>query len=137
MNYEFSDNTYEKIIKNAYDLFEEEKQLKKDIKTETTNLHNKTKEVIESLSDEQALELLKNKWISPLIDAIIKLPQDIINDIASKVKTINDKYKTTLSEITDEIEENQTTLISLIDELEGDDFDMEGLSELKSLLSGD
>ena len=38
---------------------------------------------------------------------------------------------------TDEIEENQTTLISLIDELEGDDFDMEGLSELKSLLSGD
>jgi type I restriction enzyme M protein len=130
------DTLLARLIKYT-ELTTEEKQLKKDIKAETTDLHNQTKEVIESLSDEQALELLKNKWISPLIDAIIKLPQDIINDIASKVKTINDKYKTTLSEITDEIEENQTTLISLIDELEGDDFDMEGLSELKSLLSGD
>jgi len=119
------------------ELTTEEKQLKKDIKTETTDLHNKTKEVIESLSNEQALELLKNKWVSPLIASIIKLPQDIIDDVASKVKSFNEKYNTTLSEITDEIEENQSTLISLIDELEGEDFDMEGLSELKSLLSGD
>ncbi|MFA7076703.1 MAG: type I restriction-modification system subunit M [Candidatus Izemoplasmatales bacterium] len=115
----------------------EEKQLKKDIKSESTELHNKTKDVIESLSDEQAIELINNKWVSPLIDAIIKLPQDIINDIANKVKTLKEKYDTTLSEVSTEIEANQATLISLIDELEGDDFDMEGLSELKSLLSGD
>jgi type I restriction enzyme M protein len=119
------------------ELVSEEKQLKKDIKEQNTELHNKTKEVIESLTDEQAIELLKNKWISPLIDAIVKLPQEIINDISNKVKSLNEKYNSTLSEITDEIEENQATLISLIDELEGDDFDMEGLSELKSLLSGD
>jgi type I restriction enzyme M protein len=119
------------------DLITEEKQLKKDIKSESTELHNKTKDVIESLTDEQAIQLLKNKWVAPLIDAIIKLPQDIINDIANKVKTLKEKYDTTLSEVTTEIEENQSTLITLIDELEGDDFDMEGLSELKSLLSGD
>lgn len=119
------------------ELVSEEKQLKKDIKEENTELHNKTKEVIESLTDEQAIELLKNKWVSPLIDAIVKLPHEIINNITNKVKSLNDKYNTTLSEITDEIEENQATLISLIDELEGDDFDMEGLSELKSLLNGD
>lgn len=115
----------------------EEKQLKKDIKEENAKLHHRTKEVIESLSDEQAIGLLKNKWISPLIDAIVKLPHEIINNISSKVKSLNDKYCTTLSEITNEIKENQETLISLIDELEGDEFDMEGLSELKSLLNGD
>ena len=130
------DTLLARLIKYT-ELITEEKQLKKDIKTESTELHNKTKDVIESLSDEQAIELLNNKWVSPLIDAIIKLPQDIINDIANKVKTLKEKYKTTLSEVTTEIEENQATLISLIDELEGDDFDMEGLSELKSLLSGD
>lgn len=130
------DTLLARLIKYT-DLIDEEKQLKKDIKSESTELHNKTKDVIESLSDEQAIELLKNKWVSPLIDAIIKLPQDIINDIANKVKTLKEKYDTTLSEVTTEIEENQSTLISLIDELEGDDFDMEGLSELKSLLSGD
>lgn len=130
------DTLLARLIKYT-DLIDEEKQLKKDIKSESTELHNKTKDVIESLSDEQAIELLKNKWVSPLIDAIIKLPQDIINDIANKVKTLKEKYDTTLSEVTTEIEENQSTLISLIDELEGDDFDMKGLSELKSLLSGD
>jgi len=130
------DTLLARLIKYT-DLVTEEKQLKKDIKTESTELHNKTKDVIESLSDEQAIELLTNKWVSPLIDAIIKLPQDIINDIANNVKTLKEKYDTTLSEVTTEIEENQSTLISLIDELEGDDFDMKGLSELKSLLSGD
>lgn len=130
------DTLLARLIKYT-ELITEEKQLKKDIKTESAELHNKTKDVIESLSDEQAIELLNNKWVSPLIDAIIKLPQDIINDIANKVKTLKEKYDTTLSEVITEIEENEATLISLIDELEGDDFDMEGLSELKSLLSGD
>ena len=75
--------------------------------------------------------------IVPLVDSILKLPEEIINEIANIVKSLKSKYNITFSEITDEIEENQSTLISLIDELEGDDFDMEGLSELKSLLKGD
>lgn len=119
------------------DLVAEEKELKKQIKNESTELHNKTKEVIENLTDEQAIELLKGKWIVPLVDSILKLPEEIINEIANIVKSLKSKYNITFSEITDEIEENQPTLISLIDELEGDDFDMEGLSELKSLLKGD
>jgi len=119
------------------DLVAEEKELKKQIKNETTELHNKTKDVIENLTDEQAIELLKGKWIVPLVDSILKLPEGIINEIANIVKSLKNKYNITFSEITDEIEENQSTLISLIDELEGDDFDMEGLSELKSLLKGD
>lgn len=119
------------------DLVAEEKELKKQIKNETTELHNKTKDVIENLTDEQAIELLKGKWIVPLVDSILKLPEEIINEIANIVKSLKNKYNITFSEITDEIEENQSTLISLIDELEGDDFDMEGLSELKSLLKGD
>jgi len=119
------------------DLVAEEKELKKQIKNESTELHNKTKEVIENLTDEQAIELLKGKWIVPLVDSILKLPEEIINEIANIVKSLKSKYNITFSEITDEIEENQSTLISLIDELEGDDFDMEGLSELKSLLKGD
>jgi len=118
-------------------LISEEKELKKQIKNETNELHNKTKEVIEALSDEQAIELLKCKWINPLIDSIFKLPEEIINEIANKAKHFKRKYNITFSEIADEIKINQSTLISLIDELEGDDFDMKGLSELKSLLNGD
>jgi type I restriction enzyme M protein len=119
------------------DLTNEEKELKKDIKKETTELHNKTKETIESLSNHQATLLLKHKWIHPLMESIIKLPEEIINDISTKVKSFKDKYNITFSKITKDIQENQNTLLSLIDDLEGDDFDMKGLSELKSLLKGD
>ena len=118
-------------------LIVEEKELKKQIKNEMTELHNKTKETIENLTDEQAIDLLKTKWIEPLVDSILKLPEEIINEITNKTKSLKTKYNITFSEITDEIEENQSTLISLIDEIEGDDFDMKGLSELKSLLNGD
>lgn len=41
----------------------EEKDLKAKIKTKTAQLHAKTKETIERLSDEQVKELLKIKWI--------------------------------------------------------------------------
>lgn len=118
-------------------LIVEEKELKKQIKNEITELHNKTKETIENLTDEQAIMLLKIKWIEPLVDSILKLPEEIINEITNKTKALKTKYNITFSEITNEIEENQSTLISLIDEIEGDDFDMKGLSELKSLLNGD
>lgn len=57
------EESYEaKIIKVA-DLLAEEKDLKAKIKKETADLQMKTKETIEGLSDQQVLELLKEKWI--------------------------------------------------------------------------
>jgi type I restriction enzyme M protein len=71
------------------------------------------------------------------MDSITELPKEFINDISIKVKKLNDKYNITFSEITNDIKDNQNKLLSLINDLEGDDFDMKGLSELKSLLKGD
>ena len=65
------------------------------------------------------------------------MSEEIISDITTKINLLKEKYHVTFSDIAEEIQENQKTLISLIDELEGDDFDMKGLSELKSLLNGD
>lgn len=119
------------------DLTNEEKDLRRIIKKDTTELDNKTKETIESLSDYQAKVLLKHKWVDLLMDSITELPKEFINDISIKVKKLNDKYNITFSEITNDIKDNQNKLLSLINDLEGDDFDMKGLSELKSLLKGD
>ena len=44
------------------------------------------------------------------------------------------KYTTTYSDITKEIQETETVLSSYIDELTGNEFDMKGLNELKSML---
>ncbi|VEU82126.1 type I restriction-modification system subunit M [Acholeplasma hippikon] len=118
-------------------LASEEKELKKTIKSDSEDLHIKTKETIESLSNEKAIDLLIHTWINPLMESINKLPNEIVNELTLKVKLLKEKYNTTFSEITKEIANTQETLLSLLDELEGDDFDMKGLSELKSLIKGD
>ena len=44
-----------------------EKEIKAEIKAKSAALQAKPKDTIESLSDEQALDLLEKKWIAPLI----------------------------------------------------------------------
>lgn len=119
------------------ELAQEEKELKKAIKKETAELHNLTKETIENLSDEQVYELLDKKWIGNLIESINKLPDTIVNNLVSKIQSLQSKYATTYFEVESEIKETERLLASMIDDLEGNEFDMKGLSEFKSLLMGE
>lgn len=118
-------------------LSNEEKELKKQIKQETAELHMLTKETIESLSDEMVYELLDKKWIGNLIESINNLPDTIVNNLVAKIQTLQSKYATTYFEVEAEIKETEKLLASMIDELEGNEFDMKGLSEFKSLLMGE
>ena len=118
-------------------LAKEEKELKKQIKQETTDLHMLTKETIESLSDEMVYELLDKKWIGNLIESINNLPDTIVNNLVAKIQTLQSKYATTYFEVEAEIKKTEKILSSMIDDLEGNKFDMKGLSEFKSLLMGE
>lgn len=117
-------------------LINEEKELKNVIKKEAALLEEKTKETIEGLSDEQATELLEEKWIKPLINNLMKLPENIVNELALKLDSLASKYQTTFAEIENEIAETEKELSSMMDELEANEFDMLGLAELKKLLGG-
>lgn len=117
-------------------LAQEEKELKKQIKQETAELHMLTKETIEKLSDEMVRELLDKKWIGNLIENINKLPDTIVDNLVAKIQTIRSKYATTYFEIEKEIRETEKFLSTMIDDLEGNEFDMKGLSEFKALLMG-
>ena len=118
-------------------LIAEEKKLKKAIKIETEALHLLTKKTIENLSDEQVHELLEHKWINPLVSALNKLPEAIINELTTKVQALSDKYATTYGDVANDIHSTEKELASLIDELTGNEFDMQGLSEFKSFLKGE
>ncbi len=117
-------------------LAKEEKELKAAIKKDTGLLEGKTKETIESLSDEQVIDLLKDKWITPLIQNLMKLPDSIVNELVSKLEALTKKYETTFAEVEAQISETENTLSAMIDELEGNEFDMLGLSEFKKMLGG-
>ncbi|MGO5328141.1 type I restriction-modification system subunit M [Oscillospiraceae bacterium LCP21S3_A1] len=127
--------TKEKLRKVAA-LATEEKELKAAIKKDAGLLEGKTKETIESLSDEQVIDLLKDKWITPLIQSLMKLPDSIVNELVSKLEALTKKYETTFAEVEAQISETENTLSAMIDDLEGNEFDMLGLSEFKKMLGG-
>lgn len=118
-------------------LSKEEKDLKKEIKSETAKLHMLTKETIENLTDSMVCELLDKKWIGNLLESINKLPDTIVDNLVSKIQALVSKYKTTYFELEKEIKETEKKLASMIDELEGNEYDMKGLSEFKALLLGE
>ena len=123
-------------LKKVYSNNEEEKKLKKKIKDKTAALHMATKSVIEELSDEQVYHLLHEKWIVPLVNGLSRLPESIISDFIAALEKLASKYSTTLAEVESEIAETEKELSAMLDMLTGNDFDMQGLGELKKMLGG-
>lgn len=134
--FDFPKESFEAKMVRISRLISEEKELKAQIKAEAEVLHMKTKETIELLSDEQAIELLEQKWIFPLTDSIKFLPNAVIHALVNKVKALSEKYAVTFSAVVSEIQETESTLSALIDELVGNEYDMKGLSEFQALLKG-
>lgn len=124
------------VLKKVQNLMDEEKNLKKEVKDNVTALHLKTKKVIEELTDEQANTLLKQKWITALAERINSLPDAAVNGLISKLEAICKKYETTFADVEKEIADTEQSLIAMLDELEGNEFDMQGIAELKTLLGG-
>ena len=135
-NGKFEDDSYEAIILKVDKLITEQKKLNKEVKTETAALHMKTKATIEELTDDQVNELLELKWITPLINSLGKLPKTTLQQLTDKVQALAEKYSTTFADITNEIKEVSSLLSQQIDELTGNDFDMKGLEEFKTILNG-
>ncbi|MBQ6744097.1 MAG: type I restriction-modification system subunit M [Acidaminococcaceae bacterium] len=124
------------LLKKAAALNEEEKKVKKRIKDNSAALHIKTKETIENLSDAQVNELLNKKWILPLTTGLCKMPEDIVGDLISKIENLTAKYSSTLAEVEYQIRETEEELDSMLDDLVGDEYDMQGIRELKAMLGG-
>jgi len=130
------DSLDSKII-TVNDLFKEEKELKKVIKNDSSKLEVLTEETIKNLSNEEISKLLFIKWIKPLVEAINELPQGMIKTLISKVSNLKMKYETTMVDLNNEINSSEKELCSLLDDLDGNEFDMKGLQELKKLLGGE
>ncbi len=125
------------VLKKVDALFNEEKSLKKQIKDDEKALHLQTKATIEALSDEEARTLLKQKWITPLTDSLLALPDAVIDALVTKLNALSKKYSITFAEIDQEIADTENALIAMLDDLTGSNYDMQGIAELKKLLGGE
>jgi type I restriction enzyme M protein len=133
---DFDLESYEAKIIQAADWLTEEKTLKAAVKQEAAALHLKTKKTIEGLSDAQVYELLERKWIKPLSDDLHGLPDQQIDGLTRKLEALVQKYQITYADNAREIQKTETELAGMIEELNGNEFDLKGLTELITLLAG-
>jgi type I restriction enzyme M protein len=129
-------DSFEAIILKVDELITEEKDLKIKIRTETITLHNNTKTFIEALPDDKVLYVLELKWISPVVTSLNSLPTTLITNLTNKVQVLADKYETTYSDVAKEINQAEKSLATLMDDLQGNEFDLQGLNEFKTILNG-
>lgn len=129
----FAEDSFESKMVKTGKLLVEEKEAKKLAKVEKEKLHLATKGVIEQLSTEQVYELLELKWVLPIVNSMNNLPGDIINDLTTKINNLFIKYRTTFVDVSSKINQIEKKLRGLLENLEGNEFDIEGLSAFNKL----
>ena len=98
-------------------------------------MEEKTIFTIESLTEEQIRELLRLKWIMPVVDAVKTEHTNVVTSLIDKVEALVAKYAVTLNDVESEITDSELKLSQMIGSLHGNDFDMKALESLQSLLN--
>ena len=134
--YEFDEDSLENKLLTVQALLEEEKEIKAQIKTDSANLHSKTKATIEALDDAEALDLLRQKWFVPLNAAMCRLPENMLAQFSQKLTALCDKYADTYQHISERKQESAAALAQMMDELTGSEFDLQGIAAWQAILKG-
>ncbi|RSX46859.1 type I restriction-modification system subunit M [Bifidobacterium callimiconis] len=132
-----AETDFDRTLVTANRLIDEEKKVKKTIKELRSSLEDKTAAVIEGLSDDETSDLLAAKWIDPLQRKLEELPAAVLDELVAKVTALDEKYATTYADVCGQIKSAETELGAMLDQLVGDEFDMTGIAELKTLLGGE
>ncbi len=133
----FLEGSLAAALQKADALLQEEKTLNKEIKELQSDLDERAKDAIEKLTDDRIDALLRAKWIAPLVDALRRLPDAVLVELVGRVEKLADKYRETFVDVERQIREASGELIGMLGDLDGPEFDLKGIDELKSLLEGD
>lgn len=134
---EFDEFSFEDIILKINDTNESMKVTKREIKQLKESLELATKEKIESLPIDEAISLLEDKWINPLVTELENLSEVVIDDLIVQVSNLNEKYSESLTSVNNSIKASQKEISTMISNLNGSEFDMKGINQLKSIIDGD
>ena len=128
---EYEDGSYEDTILKIGNIAGKISSNNKKLKAKKSLIEVETREKIKTISKEDAFELLEEKWINPLYSKILALFDASLSELNSRIKSIEKKYDTTLEYLDNEIENTETELFGLLEELDGDDFELAGIKKLQ------
>ena len=100
---EFEEDSYEDIIIKVNTTNEAIKKAKNDIKTLKAKLETDTKAKIEEFTQEEAINTLIAKWITPLCNSIDNLPNEVLSQLEEKINSLVNKYSTTYNDVANNI----------------------------------
>ena len=132
----FAEESLGAKLQAAYKLLAEEKTLKTELKTQSAELHSKTKVAIEALDDAEALDLLRQKWFVPLNAAMCRLPENMLAQFSQKLTALCDKYADTYQHISQRKQESAAALAQMMSDLTGSEFDLQGIAAWQAILKG-
>ena len=134
LEFKFEEGTTECKIVSLYNMKQIEKDLSTKVKKAENDLHDKTKTIIENLSDEQVKVLLKIKWIKPLVAQTKAMSGEIINSFVTKLTTLKKKYENTFIAVEEKLDKTEIEVNKMLCKLCGNDYDLKGIKEFQKLL---
>ena len=136
INIEESDENY--AYWNLYKLYQRKMSLNSQKNIAVKALAVKAQEQISKLSDDEIKNLLRCKWITPIMDSILALPAQVIANFVRELSGIVDKYAHPLCELEKAITTTESAVAELMNELQAlDSFDSDAISEMIKLFGGD
>ena len=104
------------------------------IKEKSEELDQKARARYIELTEAEILDLLvEKKWYGSINKGIQTIYSAIANSLADRLRTLNSRYEYTLPDLEDKTDVTRKCLSEMLAELEGNELDSLGLSELKVL----
>ena len=133
-NHQFPADSLAAKLKEVATLIEDEKNVNARLREARSELLTKTLETIRTIDDDTTTDLLRKKWIVPLLTSLSGMPDEVANTLATKVKSLSAKYATTYQDIAMRIHSAESKLHALIGELQADTADTMGLASFRETL---
>ena len=112
---------------------EKQKEQNRLLKRLREDLIDSTCHRIENLTDKEAYGLLFDKWIRPLCDKVFSMPNELQTAVEKDVLALKKRYADTLLSVDTQIADAEKELAAMLDELTGDDADMQAIQEMSKL----
>ena len=133
--YVFPEDSIEAKLKKVTANLEKEKEVIAQLSKAQTELFDKTLGIIRTIDEATAIELLRIKWLTPLLTSLSTMPQEVTNALTARIKQLVAKYATTYQDIANRIQSAEAKLFALIGELQGSPADTLGLKTFQQTLN--
>lgn len=110
---------------------------KKAHKAAKGRIEPETMNVMDGLTEQQALELLREKWVGPYAERVAALAPAAVEGLVKAIQSICDKYTVTYGDEAAEIAALESELGNMLGHLVADGADKRGIESWAALLGGE